>query len=115
MPNRDPAIQAAYSSAAHRQHRARLLKDLPAPCGRCGQIIPAGIDPQWVHLDHLTPMSEGGRAGEGVLSHRKCNASHGAALGAMQRRQKNAQELKDKMEKGKRIETPPFLPGPPDK
>lgn len=76
MPGRDRV--RVYDTTAHKQHRARLLADLPAMCPRCGRVIPAGIDPRLVHLDHLIPVRDGGLPGEGVLAHRHCNTRDGA-------------------------------------
>jgi hypothetical protein len=92
-----PMPRPAYGPD-HQELRARLLAALPLPCARCGEIIPRGIDSSLVHLDHLTPVSEGGRAGYGQLSHAHCNQSHGATLGMQQRNEKRIKAALTKSE-----------------
>jgi hypothetical protein len=66
---------------AHQRLRATLIAALPAPCARCGETIPAGINPRLVQLDHVdVPVRGGGQAGQGALSHRRCNLADGARV-----------------------------------
>lgn len=83
----------AYGKA-HQNQRRRLLANLPAPCARCGVVIPHGIDSHLVQLDHIgIPVRDGGQPGEGALSHRRCNTADGAQVTNTIRRNKTAERL----------------------
>lgn len=65
---------------AHRQRRARLMRDLHDgdPCCRCGQPM---YRDQALDADHLfTPIVFGGELPD-ALAHASCNRSAGASLG----------------------------------
>lgn len=77
---------------AHQAQRRRLLASLPAPCGRCGVLIPYGIESSLVQLDHVgLAARDGGQGGEGTLSHRLCNEADGARVTNERRRQASAE------------------------
>lgn len=66
--------------------RAKVAATLPRPCSRCGKPV---LPPHAWDLDHVIPISEGGRVWDLKNlqpAHRYCNRAHGAALVNAKRR-----------------------------
>lgn len=72
--------------------RVQAKRDLPWICCRCGQPItePNGTKANGWTLDHLTPYAVSGGKRPTITdvapAHKRCNSSHGAALGARLRK-----------------------------
>src|SRR6476469_7827162 len=66
---------------AHQKRRAYLLTQLPYPCHLCGEPM-WPEDARRLDLDHTVAVINGGLAGEGELTHRRCNRASGGRLAA---------------------------------
>jgi hypothetical protein len=60
--------------------RARILPQLPLPCGKCGRLVHA--EQPW-HVGHNVDLSAGGTSADGFQpEHARCSTSSGGRLGA---------------------------------